>query len=45
MSAPAGSMLDPLEPVIRRLLEEWPAMKAPRVTAPTAASQADAYHE
>jgi transposase len=30
--APAGSMLDPLEPVIRRLLEEWPDMKAPRVT-------------
>jgi transposase len=30
--APAGSMLDPLEPVIRRLLEEWPQIKAPRVT-------------
>jgi transposase len=29
---PAGSMLDPLEPVIRRLLEEWPEIKAPRVT-------------
>jgi transposase len=28
----AGSMLDPLEPVIRRLLEEWPQIKAPRVT-------------
>ena len=30
--APAGSMLDPLEPVIRRLIEEWPQIKAPRVT-------------
>jgi transposase len=30
--APAGSMLDPLEPVLRRLLEEWPEVKAPRVT-------------
>jgi transposase len=30
--APQGSMLDPLEPVLRRLLEEWPAIKAPRVT-------------
>ena len=29
---PVGSMLDPLEPVIRRLLEEWPQIKAPRVT-------------
>jgi transposase len=29
---PAGSMLDPLEPVIRRLIGEWPAIKAPRVT-------------
>jgi transposase len=27
-----GSMLDPLEPVLRRLLEEWPEIKAPRVT-------------
>jgi hypothetical protein len=26
------SMLDPLEPVVRRLLEEWPEIKAPRVT-------------
>src|SRR4051794_41835890 len=30
--APAGSMLDPLEPVLRRLVEEWPEIKAPRVT-------------
>jgi transposase len=30
--APAGSQLDPLEPVLRRLLEEWPQIKAPRVT-------------
>ena len=30
--APSGSMLDPLEPVIRRLLEEWPQIKAPRLT-------------
>jgi transposase len=30
--ASAGSMLDPLEPVIRRLLEEWSGIKAPRVT-------------
>ena len=30
--APAGSMLDPFEPVIRRLIEEWPDIKAPRVT-------------
>jgi transposase len=29
--APAGSMLDPLESVIRGLLEEWPDIKAPRV--------------
>ena len=27
-----GSMLDPLEPVLARLLEEWPEIKAPRVT-------------
>src|SRR5215216_516230 len=27
-----GSMLDPLEPVLRRLLEQWPDIKAPRVT-------------
>jgi transposase len=30
--APSGSMLDPLEQVLRRLLEEWPEIKAPRVT-------------
>jgi transposase len=29
--AEKGSMLDPLVPVIRALLEEWPAVKAPRV--------------
>ena len=28
----SGSMLDPLEPVMRRVLEEWPEIKAPRVT-------------
>jgi transposase len=30
--ASAGSQLDPLEPVLRRLLEQWPQIKAPRVT-------------
>jgi transposase len=30
--AAKGSMLDPLEPVLRQLLEEWPEIKAPRVT-------------
>lgn len=30
--APAGSMLDPLEPVLRKLIEDWPEIKAPRVT-------------
>jgi transposase len=30
--APTGSQLDPLEPVLRRLLAEWPAIKAPRLT-------------
>jgi transposase len=29
--AASGSQLDPLEPVLRRLLEEWPQIKAPRV--------------
>jgi hypothetical protein len=28
----AGSMLDPLEPVLRQLIEDWPEIKAPRVT-------------
>ena len=28
---PVGSQLDPLEPVLRRLVEEWPQIKAPRV--------------
>jgi len=30
--APAGSMLDAFEAVIRRLMDEWPQIKAPRVT-------------
>jgi transposase len=30
--APAGSQLDRFEPVMRRLLEEWPQIKAPRLT-------------
>jgi transposase len=30
--APVGSKLDPFEPVLRRLLEEWPLIKAPRAT-------------
>jgi transposase len=30
--APVGSKLDPFEPVLRRLLEEWPLIKAPRTT-------------
>jgi transposase len=30
--APTGSQLDPLEPVLRRLVEEWPQIKAPRLT-------------
>jgi transposase len=29
--APRGSVLDPLEPVLRRLLRDWPQIKAPRV--------------
>jgi transposase len=30
--APAGSQLDPLGPVLLRLLEEWPRIRAPRLT-------------
>jgi transposase len=30
--APAGSQLDPFEPVLRRLLTEWPQIRAPRLT-------------
>ncbi len=30
--AALGSQLAPLEPVLRRLVEEWPQIKAPRVT-------------
>jgi transposase len=29
---PAGSMLDPLEPVIERVLADWPEIKAPLLT-------------
>ena len=29
---PGGSILDPLEPVIARLIEDWPEIKSPRVT-------------
>jgi len=29
---PTGSQLDSFEPVLRRLLEEWPQIKAPRLT-------------
>jgi transposase len=29
---PAGSKLDPFEPVLRRLVAEWPQVKAPRAT-------------
>jgi transposase len=29
---PAGSMLDPLEPVLQRLVADWPDIRAPRVT-------------
>jgi transposase len=29
---PARSKLDPFEPVLRRLLVEWPQLKAPRAT-------------
>ncbi len=28
----SGSQLDPFEPVLRRLLEEWPQIRAPRAT-------------
>ena len=28
----AGSKLDPFDPVLRRVLEEWPTIKAPRMT-------------
>ena len=30
--APVGSLLDQFEPVLRRLVEEWPQVKAPRAT-------------
>src|SRR5712691_7831279 len=30
--APVGSQLDRFEPVLRRLVEEWPQIKAPRLT-------------
>jgi transposase len=30
--APVGSQVDRFEPVLRRLLEEWPQIKAPRAT-------------
>jgi transposase len=30
--APAGSMLDPLEGVLRGLIDDWPDIRAPRVT-------------
>jgi len=30
--ASAGSMLDPLEPVLSKLIADWPEIKAPRVT-------------
>lgn len=30
--APTGSMLDPLEPVIAKLIKDWPEIKSPRVT-------------
>ena len=30
--APAGSMLDPLEPVLRKLIKDWEGIKAPRMT-------------
>src|SRR5438874_2614459 len=30
--APTGSQLDDFQPVLRRLLTEWPAIRAPRLT-------------
>ena len=30
--APTGSMLDPLEPVMRAVLADWPAIKAPALS-------------
>jgi hypothetical protein len=30
--APQGSKVDPFEPVMRRVLEEWPEINAPRMT-------------
>src|SRR5436190_10901492 len=30
--APSGSQLDPLEPLLRELVEQWPELKAPRAT-------------
>jgi transposase len=30
--APAGSKLDPYEPIVRAVLQEWPQIKAPRLT-------------
>ncbi len=29
---PTGSMLDPLEPVMRQVLADWPQIRAPRMT-------------
>lgn len=30
--APAGSKLDPFDPILRHILKEWPQIKAPRMT-------------
>ena len=30
--APSGSKLDPLEPVLRELAQQWPELKAARAT-------------
>jgi hypothetical protein len=38
--APRGSVLDPLEPVLRRLLRDWPQIKSPRSCAATTAMRA-----